>query len=104
METSDQLRQAVESQHAGNATLFYVAQVQEMLGAQTLWQGAVHVFDLEGNAKATRAYAWSGSIPCRAASGRHPRPCRCSQVGCRGGAQGHKMNCGFGSRRRLMKC
>ena len=58
----DQLKQAVESQHGGTATLFYVAQVHEMHGSEIVLQRTVHVFDLEGNAKATSAYAWSSPI------------------------------------------
>jgi hypothetical protein len=30
-----------------------------MQGAETVWEGTVHVFDLAGHPKATRAYAWS---------------------------------------------
>src|ERR1700745_2957878 len=60
--SSDQLKQAVESQHGGTATLFYVAQVHEMRGSEIVLQRTVHVFDLEGNAKATRAYAWSSPM------------------------------------------
>lgn len=29
---------------------------------QTVWEGVVHVFDLEGHPEATRAYAWSSPI------------------------------------------
>lgn len=60
--STDQLQRAVESQHGGKATLFYVAHVQERFDGQTLWDGHVHVFDLEGHPKATRAYAWSSRI------------------------------------------
>ena len=60
--SADQLKQTVKSQHGGTATLFYVARVHEMFGTQTVWDGDVHVFDLKGNAKATRAYAWSSPI------------------------------------------
>jgi hypothetical protein len=58
----DQLKQAVESQHGGTATLFYVAQVHEIRGSEIVRQRNVHVFDLEGNAKASRAFAWSSPI------------------------------------------
>ena len=30
--------------------------------AKTVWEGAVHVFDLSGHPTATRAYAWSSPI------------------------------------------
>ena len=29
---------------------------------QTVWEGTVHVFDLEGHPKATRPYAWSSPV------------------------------------------
>jgi len=32
-------------------------------GGQTVWDGTVHVFDLAGHPKATRAYAWSYELP-----------------------------------------
>jgi hypothetical protein len=32
------------------------------VGSQTVWEGVVHVFELEGHPKATRAYAWSSPI------------------------------------------
>jgi hypothetical protein len=36
--------------------------VRETFEGQTVWKGVVHVFDLEGHPKATRAYAWSSPI------------------------------------------
>jgi hypothetical protein len=30
--------------------------------SEPVWEGVVHVFDLEGHPKATRAYAWSSPI------------------------------------------
>jgi hypothetical protein len=35
---------------------------KEVSEGQTVWEGVVHVFDLEGHPKATRAYAWSSPI------------------------------------------
>jgi hypothetical protein len=60
--SADQLKQAVESQHGGKATLFYVAHVIDTFGGQMVWDGSVHVFDLEGHPEATRAYAWSSLV------------------------------------------
>ena len=57
--SSDELKQAVESQHGGTATFVQAVPVREMQGAETVWEGTVHVFDLAGHPKATRAYAWS---------------------------------------------
>jgi hypothetical protein len=63
MEVSvDQLKQAVEGQHGGTATLVDVLPVKEVFDGKTVWEGVVHVFDLEGHPKATRAYAWSSPV------------------------------------------
>jgi len=59
---SAQLRQAIESQHGGTATFVQSVPVDEHHAGKTVWQGVVHVFDLKGNSKATRAYAWSSPI------------------------------------------
>lgn len=58
----DQLKQAVESTHGGTATLAQSVPVVERHGGQKVWEGVVHIFDLSGNAKANRAYAWSSPI------------------------------------------
>lgn len=57
-----QLREAVERLHGGTATLAQSAPVKETFEGATVWEGVVHVFDLAGNPKATRAYAWSSPI------------------------------------------
>ena len=36
--------------------------VKEAFQGRTVWEGVVHVFDLEDHPKATRAYAWSSPI------------------------------------------
>src|SRR5258708_27595245 len=59
---ADQLRSAVESQHGGKATLAQSVPVKETFEGKTVSEGVVHVFDLAGNPKATRAYAWSSPI------------------------------------------
>lgn len=60
--SADQLKQAVEGQHGGKATLVDAMPVKELHEGKTVWEGVVHVFDLEGHPKATRAYAWSSPI------------------------------------------
>ena len=55
----DQLKQAVEGQHGGRAVFLAAEPVKETFNGKTVWEGTVHVFDLEGHPKATRAYAWS---------------------------------------------
>lgn len=61
-ETGDQLREAVENMHGGTATLAQSVPVLETFDGKTVWEGVVHVFDLAGHPKATRAYAWSSPI------------------------------------------
>ncbi|MBS0386164.1 MAG: hypothetical protein JSS00_12535 [Proteobacteria bacterium] len=55
----EQLREAIESQHGGTATLVQAVPVHEVFQGETVWEGVVHVFDLEGHPTASRAYAWS---------------------------------------------
>ena len=47
---------------AGTATHVQSVPVKEIFQGQTVWEGFVEVFDLEGNAKSTRGYAWSSPI------------------------------------------
>jgi hypothetical protein len=58
----DQLQRAVEGQHGGKAVLVGAEPVKETFNVKTVWEGTVHVFDLEDHPKATRAYAWSSPI------------------------------------------
>ncbi len=60
--TPDELRCAVEFQHGGTATLAQSVPVRETFNGNPVWEGVVHVFDLAGHSKATRAYAWSSPI------------------------------------------
>jgi hypothetical protein len=60
--SSNELRKAVESQHGGTAILVKKLPVKEVFEGKTVWEGTVHVFDLEGHPKATRAYAWSSPM------------------------------------------
>jgi hypothetical protein len=60
--SADRLKRAVEGQHGGKAVLVTKLNVKETFEGKTVWEGVVHIFDLEGNAKATRAYAWSSPI------------------------------------------
>jgi hypothetical protein len=61
-ESADQLKQAVEGQHGGNARLVAIERVQEVSDGQTVWDGVVHVFNLNGHPRATKAYAWSSPV------------------------------------------
>jgi len=55
------LRNCVERQHGGTATHPNGA-CKRTFNGQPVWKGVVHVFDLEGHPKSTRAYAWSSPI------------------------------------------
>jgi hypothetical protein len=44
------------------ATLAQSVPVRATFRGEPVWEGVVHVFDLEGHPKATRAYAWSSPI------------------------------------------
>jgi hypothetical protein len=58
----EELAKAVEAEHGGRATLCQSVPVREAYGAQTVWEGIVHVFDLADHPAATRAYAWSSPV------------------------------------------
>jgi len=60
--SADQLKQAAESQHGGTATLVDALPVKELFEGRTVWEGVVHIFDLDGHPRATRAYAWSSPV------------------------------------------
>jgi hypothetical protein len=53
------LQAAIEAQHGGTATHVESVPIKETFQGQTVWEGVVEVFDLEGHPKATRAYSWS---------------------------------------------
>ena len=53
---------AVAALHGCCAKPVQTAPVREAFQGQPVWEGVVHVFDLEGHPKATRAYAWSSPI------------------------------------------
>jgi hypothetical protein len=59
---ADQLKRTIEALHGGTATLAQSVPVHETFKGLTVWEGVVHVFELAGHPKATRAYAWSSPI------------------------------------------
>lgn len=50
---------AVSQLHNCGAVWRETVPVHEVFHGKTVWQGGVEVFDLQGNPKAKRAYAWS---------------------------------------------
>lgn len=57
-----ELRAAVERMHDCSARLVQSVPVSEVFNGATVWEGVVHVFEIEGHPTATRAYAWSSPI------------------------------------------
>ena len=58
-----ELKNAVERMHHCSARLIQSVPIREWFEHETVWEGAVHVFDLEGHPTASRAYAWSRGCP-----------------------------------------
>ncbi len=58
--TRSELKKAVEAEHGGNATFVQAVPVHESHNGVNVWDGFVHIFDLQNNPRgAFRAYAWS---------------------------------------------
>lgn len=60
--TIEELKTVVERQHGGKARFVQSVPVSEEFEGKTVWEGTVHVFDLENHPKANRAYAWSSAV------------------------------------------
>jgi hypothetical protein len=57
-----ELKNAIERMHDCRAQLHEIVTVYEQFQGRPVWEGIVHVFDLEAHPTATRAYAWSSPI------------------------------------------
>ncbi len=57
-----ELKNAVERMHHCSARLIQSVPIRKWFEHETVWESAVHIFDLEGHPTASRAYAWSSSI------------------------------------------
>jgi hypothetical protein len=58
----NQLKRAVETQHGCTATLLQSVPFKEEFDGSLVWEGVVHVFQIDGHPQARRAYAWSSPI------------------------------------------
>ena len=56
------LQRAVERMHDCQAAYLEQVAVNELFQGQPVWQGVVHVFEINGHPRATRCYAWSSSM------------------------------------------
>ena len=61
---TNELKRAVENQHGCTATVLEFVPVKETFDGNTVWDGIVHVFRIDGHPKARKAYAWSSPIVC----------------------------------------
>lgn len=59
---ANELKRTTGAQHGGYAKLTQTVPVREVFAGRPVWEGTVHVFDLEGHPSTTRAYAWSSPI------------------------------------------
>ena|ERR1017187_6365505 len=53
-----ELQDAIRAMHGCDSRWVESVPVHEVFQGQTAWQGTVEVFDLIGNSKAKRVYAW----------------------------------------------
>jgi hypothetical protein len=53
------LQDAIRHLHGCESTFVEAVEVRETFQGETVWEGAVKVFDLVGHPTASRAYAWS---------------------------------------------
>ncbi len=58
---ANQLKQAVEGTHDCNASLREAVPVREEFDGQPVWEGVVHVFDVD-HPDANTCYVWSSPI------------------------------------------
>jgi len=54
-----ELAEVIRALHGSEASYVETVPVKETHEGQTVWEGDVEVFDLEGHPKATRVYAWA---------------------------------------------
>jgi hypothetical protein len=57
-----ELRKAVERLHSGGVRLVRSVRISESFDGKSLWEGVVHIFELEGHPTASCAYAWSSPV------------------------------------------
>lgn len=58
MDYIEELQAAILNLHGCTSTYIETVPVHEEYQGQTVWQGEVEVFEIEGHPKATRAYGW----------------------------------------------
>jgi len=61
-ERTEAHRRAVEGLHGGEATFEWVEHGVERHDGETVWEGDIYVFTLDGIPAANRCYAWSEPV------------------------------------------
>jgi hypothetical protein len=59
--STDQLKLVIESQHGGESTFSHSVRLYRA-NNPAIWDGVVHVFNLNGNQQAQRVYAWAAPV------------------------------------------
>jgi hypothetical protein len=55
----EEIKDVIRKLHGAEATHVETVPITESHEGQTVWEGEVEVFDLEGHPKTSRAYAWT---------------------------------------------
>jgi len=63
--TAEQLKQVIKSQHHATAEFARSVRVLRAHSNTRMWDGVVHIFNLQGHPKAKKAYAWSVPVDGR---------------------------------------
>lgn len=63
MNPIDKLRDVIRELHGVEATHVETVPVTETFQGQTVWEGDVEVFRIDGHPEASRVYAWSHGDP-----------------------------------------
>jgi hypothetical protein len=79
-----ELRDIIRRLHGAEASHVGSVPVKEEFQGQTVWEGVVEVFELNGHPTAHRAYAWSHDTddpanPCRHVTVLHAHPVKSAQ-------------------------
>lgn len=80
----EELRDVIRRLHGAEATHVESVAVKETFKGQTVWEGAVEVFDLVGHPTAHRVYAWANDTddpnkPRQHVTVLHSRPIKSAQ-------------------------
>ena len=63
--TAEQLKRVIETQHHATAVFARSVRVLRAHDNKRMWDGVVHIFNLQNHPKAKKAYAWSVPVDGR---------------------------------------